>query len=44
MLDKNNKSGQYLSIQKSIEKAVEDESYEWLTLRVENTGKIIEEE
>ncbi len=44
LLDKNNKSGEYLNIQKSIEKAVQTKSYEWLTLRVENTGKIIEEE
>ncbi len=44
LLDKNNKSGQYLTIQKSIEKAVQTKSYEWLTLRVENSGNIIEEE
>ncbi|MDQ6757633.1 MAG: hypothetical protein M3004_11935 [Bacteroidota bacterium] len=44
LLDKNNKAGQYLTIQKSIEKAVERKSYEWLTLRVDNTGKITEEE
>jgi len=43
-LDKNNKSGEYLQIQRSIEKAVEANSYEWLTLRVENSGQIIEEE
>lgn len=44
LLDKDNKSGQYLTIQKSIEKAVQSKSYEWLTLRVDNHGKIQEEE
>lgn len=44
LLDKNNKSGQSLSIQKSIEKVVQTKSYEWLTLRVDNDGKIYEEE
>ncbi len=44
LLDKNNKSGQYLSIQKSIEKAVQAKNYEWLTLRVDNNGTISEEE
>ncbi len=44
LLDKDNKSGQYLSIQKSIEKAVKTKSYEWLTLRVDNDGRIHEEE
>lgn len=44
LLDKDNKSGQYLTIQKSIEKAVQSKSYEWLTLRVDNDGKIQEEE
>ena len=43
LLDKDNKSGQYLSIQKSIEKAVQTKNYEWLTLRVDNVGKISEE-
>lgn len=44
LLDKDNKTGQYLSIQKSIEKTVQTKSYEWLTLRVDNDGKIHEEE
>jgi hypothetical protein len=44
LLDKDNKSGQYLTIQKSIEKAVQSKSYEWLTLRVDSDGKIQEEE
>lgn len=42
-LDKNNKSGEYLLIQKSVEKAVQKENYEWLTLRVGNDGTMIEE-
>jgi hypothetical protein len=42
-LDKNNKSGEYLAIQKSVEKAVQKENHEWFTLRVENDGTIIEE-
>lgn len=44
LLDKDNKSGQHRSLQKSIEKAVETKSYEWLTLRVDNDGAIYEEE
>jgi predicted Holliday junction resolvase-like endonuclease len=43
LLDKDNKSGEYLSVQKSVEKAVQKENYEWLTLRVENDGTMIEE-
>jgi len=43
LLDKNNKTGEYLSIQKSVEKAVQKENYEWLTLRVKNDGTMIEE-
>ena len=43
LLDKNNKSGQYLQIQKSIENVVVKKNYEWLTLRVENDGQIVED-
>jgi predicted Holliday junction resolvase-like endonuclease len=42
-LDKNNKAGQGLAIQKSVEKAVQKRNYEWLTLRVSNDGVIVEE-
>lgn len=42
-LDKNDKTGENAIVQKSIQKAIEKESYEWLTLRVEENGKIIEE-
>ena len=44
LLDKDNKSGPYKTIQKSIEKVVQTKTYEWLTLRVENNGQIAEEE
>lgn len=43
LIDKNNKSGQYLQIQKSIANAIQTKNYDWLTLRVENDGKIVEE-
>ena len=43
LLDKNNKSGQYLTIQKSIENAILTKNYDWLTLRVENNGQIAED-
>jgi len=43
LLDKNNKSGQYLQIQKSIESVVAKKNYEWLTLRVESDGQIVED-
>lgn len=43
LLDKDNKSGQYLTLQKSIESAVKNKSYDWLTLRVENNGQIVED-
>lgn len=43
LLDKGNKSGQYLTIQRSIEKAVLKEKYEWLTVRVQDNGQIVEE-
>lgn len=43
LLDKDGKRGENASIQKSIQKAIDSENYEWLTLRVEENGKIIEE-
>ena len=43
LLDKANKSEQFITIQKSIEKAIQKNSYEWLTLRVESNGNIKEE-
>ena len=43
LLDKKNKSGQDLSIQKSIEKVIQKKNFDWLTLRVGNNGNIIEE-
>lgn len=42
-LDKDGKRGEYASIQMSIQKAVDAENYEWLTLRVEENGNIVEE-
>ena len=42
-LDKDGKKGENAIVQKSIQKAVDSENYEWLTLRVEENGKIIEE-
>lgn len=41
LIDKDNKSGQYLEIQKSISNAIQTKNYDWLTLRVENDGNII---
>lgn len=43
LLDKNDKTGEYLNIQKSVEKAVAGGKYEWLTLRVQENGTITEE-
>lgn len=43
LLDKDNKSGQYLKIQKSIDYAIQTKNYDWLTLRVENNGQIVED-
>jgi predicted Holliday junction resolvase-like endonuclease len=43
LLDKKGKTGENASIQNSIQKVVETQQYEWLTLRVEESGKIIEE-
>lgn len=43
LLDKNKKLGQSLTTQKSVQKVVEKKNYEWLTLRVDNDGVIVEE-
>jgi len=43
LLDKNGKNGDNLTIQNSIQNTIEEKKYEWLTLRVEENGKIIEE-
>jgi hydrogenase maturation factor len=38
--DRQVKDGNHRAIQKSIEKVVEHENYEWQTLRVQEDGKI----
>ena len=43
LLDKSKKTGQNLVTQKSIEKAIQKRNYEWLTLRVNTDGTIVEE-
>ena len=43
LLDKKNRTGEYQKIQRSIDSAVNKLNYEWLTLRVEENGRIIEE-
>jgi predicted Holliday junction resolvase-like endonuclease len=40
LLDREAKDGNHRTIQKSIEKVVEHENYEWQTLRVQEDGKI----
>lgn len=40
LLDREAKDGNQRAIQKSIEKVVEHENYEWQTLRVQEDGKI----
>lgn len=40
LLDREEKGGDHRSLQKSIEKVVEHENYEWQTLRVQEDGKI----
>ena len=40
LLDRETKDGNHRAIQRSIEKVVERESYEWQTLRVQEDGKI----
>ncbi len=42
-LDKDNKSGQYLKLQKGIESTVKNKRFDWLTLRVETNGQIVED-
>jgi len=40
LLDRQTRDGNHQAIQKSIEKVVERENYEWQTLRVKEDGKI----
>ena len=40
LLDRDTKEGNHRVIQKSIERVVEKESYEWQTLRIQENGKI----
>jgi hypothetical protein len=40
LLDRETKEGNHRAIQKSIERVVEKESYEWQTLMVQEDGKI----
>ena len=40
LLDREPKDGNHRAIQRSIEKVVEHENYEWQTLRVQEDGKI----
>jgi hypothetical protein len=40
LLDRETKECSHRAIQKSIERVVEKESYEWQTLRVHEDGKI----
>ena len=43
LLDKEQKTGEQKLLQESIEAAVTKNNYEWLTLRVEENGNILEE-
>lgn len=43
LLDKSSRKGEHKKIQKSIENAVNQSNYEWLTLRVKENGTISEE-
>lgn len=43
LLDGEKKSAEGKKIQKSLSKAIDKESYEWLTLRVDNDGSITQE-
>lgn len=43
LLDKKDRQGEHLRVQGSIEKAVDQANYEWLTLRVKEDGSIVEE-
>ena len=40
LLDREAKDGNHRAIQRSIEKVVEHENYDWQTLRVQEDGKI----
>jgi len=40
LLDREAKEGNHRAIQKSIEKVVEHENYEWQILRIQEDGKI----
>jgi hypothetical protein len=40
LLDRQTKDGNHRALQKSIEKVVEKENYEWQTLRILEDGKI----
>ena len=40
LLDREAKEGNHRAIQKSIEKVVEHENYEWQILRIQQDGKI----
>ncbi len=44
LLDNSNRKGQQRIIQNSIEKVIQNENYEWLTMRVGNDGKVFEED
>ncbi len=43
LLDSEKKTTDNKQIQKSIIQAIEKENYEWLTIRVDNYGSIIQE-
>jgi predicted Holliday junction resolvase-like endonuclease len=43
LLDRETKSPDHRRLQRSIEKVIERENYEWLTLRVRDDGAIIEQ-
>jgi predicted Holliday junction resolvase-like endonuclease len=43
LLDRKAKSPKRLRVQRSIEKVVEAGKYDWLTIRVQNDGTIVEE-
>lgn len=43
LLDKGNRKGEYQKIQNSITKSIQSSNYEWLTLRVDESGTIKEE-
>jgi predicted Holliday junction resolvase-like endonuclease len=43
LLDRESKSSQHRAVQKSIERVLSRGDYEWLTLRVQEDGSIVEE-